>query len=1192
MQLQLNNNTATTGQPHKGLQSLLAFSFLLAFLLSGSLVGRAQVNITSLSQITNSDGHYVITQDINGGTPGVSTFSGTLEANINSTTKMPYRIKNLGAPLFTTLTGTVKNLVLENVGISGNTGNTGAIACTANGNARIYNVGILSGSVSGSNYVGGLVGLLDGEARVVTCYSYADITGGTNVGGIVGYNNFETNSDSDKLKTMVFGCMFYGDITGGNDKAPIYNGEIISNKDGKGVSNFNYFCSEASYVQNQDIQTYNCALSAETRFLQRFEFFRHLLNGHRKVAAWWVNSTTPNPSEMMKWVMIPDSIGTNHPYPVLKEWGTYPSVVNYTPSTDVNKPRNQGRKMGTLSVTIQMDDADATDVPFHHPSGAEITTSSLDLIITDKDTTHFNFNYYKVQLPYYNDVGTKNYRKASDANDATSRVVTGWKIVSVTVNGTPTTTGTGTYYTGADVTFDASGNITKTPYNFADRTSTKKDLFSVSGRVFNQGAYWNVPEGVTAITIEPYWAKAAYLADEYADVVYNTGMDTKKNVPRVGGGQIFTNNTNSTINGESQKVYTSVVNARDALSSSSDHTVYDYAIVLVGNAHNIGISSDSKDLPYTLMSIDLDNDHEPDYSYILRFNGRSKAHPVRVDFLNIPGLGMAQKSTEGKGTYNFGIMQPIGWFEATNTALFRVTQFEYDYKKNSTDTRVVAPYIVQGGVIEQWVSGQNNGVSNNTTYFHVGGNVWFKEFHLGCHQDKTHKSKHPPISVTGGDFDAFYLTGLYSNAANYEDDAECYINGGCFGTMAGTGMEGIGKTSDHTKGNITWLINSADIKEFFGGGINAAKPAEGNINTIISHSHVDFFCGGPKFGDMNNGKTVKTTATDCSFGLYFGAGYGGNSYYSAAPGNFTNVNQDPWNSDEKGYNLDWDKWVTGEIKAQATNNGNYIYVRENGTSYQITYTGYHNDYISEFGGVSAAIDYQFLPMSDNQTNVGRLFLKFVKFSLATTRSITSTLTGCTIDSSFYGGGSLGKVAGNVVSTLDDCTVKGNVFGAGYSATLPEVSVMNTGGFNKQPYYDKDLGAYLPGVLPNTVDYTWEHKDQVNATSNAIDTDNHILYTEEIITKTNLGSVAGNVTLTLENTTVGTLENGTLKEGTGNVYGGGDQSTVQKAVDNNNNPIADTGNTTVILKGTTEVKGNVYAGGNRGAVSGNSEVKIQ
>ena len=160
---------------------------LLIFTLLSTIFGWAQTNITSLAEIIDSNVNYLITADITDGTPGVTTFSGTLEAAINPTTHMPYRIKNLSAPLFTTLTGTVKNLVIENVSISGHDGNTGAIACTANGAARVYNVGILGGSVGGTTYTGGLVGLLDGTARVVNCYSYADITSGTNVGGIVGY---------------------------------------------------------------------------------------------------------------------------------------------------------------------------------------------------------------------------------------------------------------------------------------------------------------------------------------------------------------------------------------------------------------------------------------------------------------------------------------------------------------------------------------------------------------------------------------------------------------------------------------------------------------------------------------------------------------------------------------------------------------------------------------------------------------------------------------------------------------------------------------------------------------------------------------------------------------------------------------------------------------------------------------------
>ena len=1134
------------------LQNILhTTTLLVAMLLPAGVLG--QISITSLSGIDNASGSYIITQDIDasGFTTSIASFGGTLEAAINPETQMPYRISGLTVPLFETLTGTVRNLVLDNVTITSGdaSGNTGAIACKANGAARIYNIGILGGSVGGSNDVGGIVGFLDGTARVVNCYSYADITSGDTAGGIVGYNKVATASNS--LKTMVFGCMFYGDITGGTTKAAIYGGNIISNKDANGVSNFNYFRLEAPFVAPTGV-TYNCALGAEDRFLQRFEFFRHLLNGHRELAGWWATGTYSS-SEIMKWVLLPDSIGTTHPYPILMAPGTYPSVVNIDAEhAATGKPRNQGGKLGTLTVNIQMGNGAVYNHPGTGDTEAKITTPQLTLNITDKDTAHFNFNYYKVQLPYYNDVGTKNYTG--------NRVVTGWKIVSIT-DGTA-----GTYSTGEDVTYDGSGNLTATPYNFADRNCTDKDLYSVSGRVFNQGAYWDVPYGVTAITIEPYWAKCVYLADAYADVVYNQAMTSATNVPNVGGGQKYTNRNSYSIAGESQRVFTSKGDAIatsnyglfQGVSGSGSHTVYDYAVVLVGNYHFNGSLDADKSKPYTVTSIDLDGDNEPDYSYILRFDSRKTVHPVRVDFINIPGLGMAQKSTGGTGSYNFGIMQPLYWFESTNTSLFRVTQFEYDNKN-----RIAAPYILQGGVMEQWVNGQSGDHANKTTYFHVGGNVWFKEFHRGTHQDAQYDANHSPVSVTGGDFDQFHLTGLYRADANIRDDnAECYITGGRFGVVAGTGMDGLGTTDG--KGNITWIIDNADIKEFYAGSFNADKPAIGNLHTIINGGHIDLFCGGPKFGDMNSGRTVTTTATGCTFGTFFGAGYGGNSYSRQAPRNHSSIMNFPHTDNSNppaGYHASWNAWLS---------------------------EFYTQEYNSTYGGVSTQFSYQFLPQSGNANNVARIFVEYVKFSLATTHSVTSTLTNCTVTGNFYGGGSLGKVEGTVTSTLDSCTVNGNVYGAGFSASIPDVTV-DAIGFETEPYYYEQLGTYRTGVKYATNDtyapttYTWRDTNvTVNSTATAINKTKHFLYTTEDLDS--LGTVTGNATLTLQGTTVvGTIEgepgSQTLKAGTGNVFGGGAESAVK-------------GNTTVILEGETHVLGNVFGGGDEGEVDGNSEVILK
>ena len=1140
--------------------------------------------ISSLAEIVSISGAYKLTQDVtysSSNKPTVSTFSGILDCD-------GHTITDLNAPLFETLTnGTVRNVNLSDVNISGNSGPTGAIAGTANGGSRIYNVGILDGEVSSSdNVCGGLVGLLDDAARVINCFSYATITGGTTVGGIVGKNNFKTTATD--ARTMVMNCMFYGNITGGNNKAPIYNGEIISNVGNTGVGNYNYFLADATFTGG--INTYNCALMAEKRFLQRFEFYRHLLNGHRELAGWWATGTFSK-NEMAKWVMEPSQIGSDTPYPILKDQGKYPSVVNIdAENATTQSERNKGGKLGELTVNIQS----GSGAVYAAPAGATITTPQLTLNITDKDPDHFNFNYYKVQLPYYNDVGTKNYTG--------NRVVTGWKIVSISG-------GTTSFTTGSDATasVDAeTGEVTlTTPYNFADRNCTSKDLYSGSGRVFNQGAYWDVPEGVTAITIEPYWAKCVYLADANADVVYNSNMGTAYSVPNVGGGKIYNNGTSYSIAGENQLVYTTMSDAISSTNSTglfvgiegdaNNQTVYDYAVVLVGNYHNYNSIESSNSKPYTVTSIDLDGDNEPDYSYILRFDSRKGVHPVKYDFLNLIGLGMAQKSTGSTGSYNFGIMQPMSWFEVTNTALFRVTQLEYEHKD-----RAAKPLILHGGVIEQWVSGQSGGNGQRTTYIHVGSNVWFKEFHLGCHQDATLVTKHPPVSVTGGDYNEFYLTGLYSAAANCEDNAECYINGGRFGKMAGTGIEGIGKANgaDNT-GNIVWQIQNADIEEFYGGGINAAKPMQGNITTVITGSHVKRFCGGPKFGDMNSGKTVITTATNCTFGSFFGAGYGGNSYNRAAPGNFTG-----------SANYRWNDWIAGTVKG-SINNGNY--------PGGVTYSGYKQDYISQFGGVSTRFDYQFLPQSDNVNNVGRLFIDFVNFSLATTHNVTSTLTGCTITGNFYGGGSLGKVDGNVTSTLTNCTVRGSVFGGGYDATRPTVQVMSTDGFTTPPEYNTNTGAFIPAAEPynTSIEYRWEHSETVNSTETAIKTTNteHILYTTADLTT--LGQVTGNVTLNiLGNTLVEGLavdyEGNSTGGNRGGVFGGGDASAVlgnttvtinatalqDGATYNayrvygggNSAPVG--GNSTVTLQGKTQVLDDVFGGGNEGEVSGNATVNIQ
>ena len=1083
--------------------------------------------VNKSSDINAMGGYYILSYPFTAsGSIGTkdAPFKGTIEGDIDKSFDVsePFIAYADGAVIKNVIIGTADGVSSESSDVVvDETDKTalGAICNVAQGNTRIYNCGINGGSVGASaDYVGGIVGLLDGYSRVINCYSYANVGGGTNVGGIVGYNNYA--STADNIRTMVMNCMFYGDIESGTTKSPVYGGYNIANLQG-GLNTFNYYAYQNLPTDHITNGKYNSALAVEDKFLNRFEFYRLLLNSNKKLAAFYATGSADDADKKMaKWVLetADRTIDDPKPYPVLKAQGYYPSIINYDTRDLANyseENRNQGLKTGTLSVTVS-----GGGVGSNAPSGASITTGSLTLTRTDKDFDHFNFNYDKVQLPYYNDVGTGNYTE--------NKVVTGWKITAITaVDGDP--------YTAAN--YPTTGVKDFPDHNYADRKSSNKDLYSVSKRVFSQGAYFDVPYGVTSITIEPYWGNAIYVADQYYDVVYKNDYTGKQGVSQVGK-QAVDNTT--TFNG--QKVRTSITGL------GSGATVYDNAVVLVGNFHLDDVPT-GKDgtTPFTMMSVDQDNDHEPDYSLIYHHKGRTAICPIRFDFLNIPGTAQAQKPNNASLICNFTIFKTKGWFEVTNTSSFYTSQVEYENLDGVTKTD--APLILQGGVIDQFVSTQSKTVAGKTIYIHVGGNVWIKEFGMGTHSDGSQSTPHVPVSVTGGEFPGFYLTGTYNaNAAVRTDNAECYISGGHFGEVAGASLEQI-------DGNVHWQIYNADIDEFFGGGINEAKPIKGDITTDIFNSHVTLFCGGPKFGNMAANKTVTTNATGCTFGKYFGAGYGGTSL---AKKKYYDKDDDPvnWNNLQNYY---------------ATNDrGKYF---DGGTTNSRD-GGSGNDQYGKKGlGVATDFDYEYFVWSSGKTG-GRFYVKFASFSLAQCNDVNSTLTGCTINESFYGGGSLGKVVGKATSVLNRCTVHGNVFGGGYSATLPPIQVRNAG-FAQVPNYNKSSGMFEPGVFSGTREFTWKNAEKAGVTlkngESGSDLDNHYVYTNADLTV--LGQVKE---------TDLTVQNNCLVEG--GIYGGGDESAV------NENTLVKIDNVKTSGDAQNTIP-NVYGGGNTADVEGNTEVRV-
>lgn len=1062
--------------------------------------------ITSFAGITSITGNYKFsetsfsatgTPKVGGAEDGVvigtaeNPFKGTIDGNF-------VEIALGNNPLFACVEDAIiKNVIVSSVSISGGT-NAGAIANEAKGASRIYNCGVKSGSVSGSGDVGSIIGKLSGSSRVINCYSFANITGGNIKGGIVGNNTYA--STSTDIRTMVMNCMFYGDISSGGNISPVFGGTLIDNLKGGGLNTYNYYRYQSDYSYRNRINKYNNSLAAKEEYLNRFEFYRQLLNSNKKLAALYATGSADNAEEKMaKWVLetADRSINTPMLYPILKKQGKYPSIINYDTNNLSNYDedhRNEGRQTGTLSVTINYPNNGWANAP----TGAKLldingneTTSSrtISLVRTDKDYAHYNFNYDKVQLPYYNDYGTKNYTG--------NKVVTGWKITGFT-NGTAGT------YTAAD---QWNG------YNFADRNCTNKDLYGTNGsnRVFSQGAYFDVPYGVTAITIEPYWGNAAYISDGAYDVVYDSGYGNAENVS--GLGTQYTNKQTEYNNDANQKVYTSIA---DALGSISGATVYDNALVLVGNRHMSSVPAPSSGTkPFTIMSVDMDHDNEPDYSLIYHHSGRATISPIRFDFLNIMGTAQAQKPNGATKFLNVGIFKPKGWFELTNTSMAYFSQIEYD----NGGTKAAEPLILLGGVVDQITSNHEPSPSKTTTYIHVGGNVWFKQFNNGCHSDRSDFTKHIPISVTGGDYDAFYLSGIYKPDADVDaDNAECYISGGRFRELAGAGQQQI-------NGDVQWQIYNADIENFYGGGINAAKPITGKITTNIYNSHITTFCGGPKFGNMQTDKKVETEANGCVFGTYYGAGYGGTSYNTVRTQDKSTVDFPSWESD---------------------------------------YTTPRGKYSSGNKGIATDFDYEFFVWSSGETG-GRFYVKYASLSTAQTNNVTSTLTNCVVNGNVYGGGKLGRVAGKAKTTLDGCTVNGDVFGAGYSGTLDPVKVrdagfgaVNEGDPIKYPSVNTDSGMFEDGEFSGTTDYFWKQHALTDNASN-IKTEDGVNYIYTDVDLTVLGQV-DNAELIIQGSTTNI---------TGNVYGGGEEANVN-------------GNTTTNISGGT-VEGNVYGGGNLGSI---------
>ena len=1226
-----SSSTTYTAPFAKGnISAIRAIATKAGYVNSNEAAVLPPTEVSSSSQITNMSGNYILASNFtSSGSIGTSDnpFTGTIDGAVDG----ELITRSLSYPLVAYADGaTIKNVILDDVTItSGNeNGNTGAICNEATGATRIYNCGVLattSSTISGSGHVGSIVGSISGNTRVINCYSFANVNGGSYTAGIVGYNPVGTTQATVETAGMVMNCMFYGNITGSNI-SPVYGGELIDNASETGVNNYNYYrrnrydkatdtyVDDVTFDNNFSIDDYHRSWPADAKYLTRFEYYRSILNSNKKLCTWWVNGTNGTaPSDadiedvgIAKWV-LDLSIA---PYPILKKWGKYPSVINQDPDkrvdpttkTWVNRanasdhwgedmaPDTEGQILGTVNVTINAGS-------YHSGS------TSKPIKITAMDTEYNDYCYGKIQLPYYNEIfGNPNGGtwEAKYGGNYTAHVVTGW---------------------------DISGGSDATDYNFADRNN-------YSGRVFAQGGYFYVPKGVTSISITAHWADAVYLCNkdysiDRVDVASGKSETQNSTAAKVAKyGSAFTPAGTISNEFQNQSVYTTIQEAISHLSakgSNNSKDVYNQAIVLIGNVqvrnHSYVVNlTGNNSKPFTLMSADLDFDNEPDNCLELQFRNdidRPGVQPIRFDFLPVPELGLAIRTN--KKAYAIGIMIPLGHFEITETAFMHTTQFEYDANVSRTGK---SPVIINGGEHEMFTKRKQSGTAtqaqrDRTSYFLLGGNAWVHRFAPGAHPNAGDKPDIYlfPVNVIGGQVKELYLTGLYrpelpittgNNPSTIGGAPRCYIDGGKFDIVAGAGYDKVSPGED-----VIFKINHSLIGEFYGGGINASNPVSGNIDVTINNSKVDKYCGGPKVGVMTAGKTVKTDAKGTTFGVFYGGGNGGNSYYRQLQrdGDFAssyigdNWPNKPGNDTGSSYN--WDGFNPLGVKDDGADN-----------------KGYHAEYEFEVFNQSNGLE-------DQVTKRG--FIKWIQFGITSTGTVESTLENCKVLGNFYGGGNLASVSGDVTSTLTNTQVDGSVFGAGFSAAIPTFQVQYKDG--KVFPSINDAGVITEGHIPYAATvYEWTNdlngksEDERKADPTYQKGDQWYCYTWNSLD--NLGTVTGDITLNIEgSTTVNgnvygggeesnvegntevTMSGGTIGNGTsdnpdhGNVFGGGkgveDLFTCEQAmvgVDGAGaceNPDSDTNNnkgTSVTISNGT-VEGNVYGGGEIGRVEWNTQVKI-
>ena len=845
----------------------------------------------------------------------------------------------------------------------------------------------------------------------------------------------------------------------------------------------------------------------------------------------------------------------------------------------------------TISVTYKVGDGMCID-----SDGNVLETESVTYSETIYDSGTQGTNDYtdnKIILRTSSELGFTH--ESTTYNDLEyEMVLTGWKLTSVTQNGTVITT-----------------YVEPENQNYADPTDAAKDIDTV----YAQNGWYIVPDGVTSITVEAVYGRAIYIRSPYDTMYYDEyhifyyGENDDGTTSLDGTATAYSSDSNYGTS-EDDAVAT-LKRAYELIDSDSNATVYDTVIVLCGDLYEINYRTSGKSYidsaaeenyqaysntswgyntsttkPMTITSLSsITGDSNDRYNLYMKAQGYDFYFysSVVMDDVQICSLSTSQIQdihgtsvgvstyTRSRQLYLYG--EGISFETTENTTSDGSTNI-WLYKGNH--------FKLNGGKYGvQWKYSNSNYTLNEGTYIQIGGLAYMTFVSNGVYANSTTSeyiyTNPPKIIVTGGSFSTGIYGTSYVAGGSVKGDVYIYISGGYIANIYGGGNGSV-YANGSENGNVNILIYGGTIGTIYGGGQYYTSTISGDVNINIENATITGnIYGGGKGGKING--SVNLSIDNCNIsGTVFGGGLGltdtvtmtvamkqtADSTYETTISSFNTVAASVGT-------VNWDEAPIG-FPIYDTENTLVVTRRYHSASYssaQIT--------LREYEVTSM------LTLSEVYGNVNL------------------DIANSSISGDVYGGGSIAIVYGDIDLNISNSTVGGNIYGGGDGVTTPSTVTLykpinsddytqlldpSTNGTQNDSNtsigsftWTNDVGilTYFAGIYDgaNAVVYnedgTTTSFDTIVATYGeeakaVIDTygTSKLVYSAD---RDNLGMVDGNITLTITDVSL---------ESDASVYGGGNNGTTN-------------GSTTIIISNTDF--DTLFGGGNSGDVNENCNITV-